>query len=274
MYYFKKINLKIIQMDIFNFDPAYFLGFLLTFIRMSIILFMLPIYAVEGLPTQWKASFCLIITLAIYPAVGLPPESMPAHPFAIALTILGEVILGLILSLAVQIFFAGIQAGGELIAMQMGFSMMQFADPMSGNNVGVIAHMLFIVTSLIFLVFDGHIYLLRAFMETYKYIPAGSLLITETVFNQIFLLANMLFTLAIKIIAPVLAAIFLVELGLAFMGRMAPQMHIMELGFPLKILVGFFFLGSIFQMLALDIQTYVNNLDDLFLNLINAVVKK
>ena len=155
--------------------------------------------------------------------------------------------------------------------MQMGFSMLQFADPTTNTQVGVISHMLFIVTSLIFLMFDGHIYLLKAFIETYKYIPAGGLFIGQTIFNQIFLLANMLFSLALKIIAPVLAAIFLTELGLAFMGRMAPQMHIMELGFPLKILVGFFFLGSIFQLLTLDIQNYIISIDDLFLNLINAL---
>lgn len=258
-------------MDIFDFDPAYFLSFLLTFLRMSIILFMLPIYATEGLPNQWKAALCLVITLAIFPNVSLEPETMPSHPFAIALLILGEVILGLILALAIQIFFSGIQAGGELIAMQMGFSMMQFADPTTNTQVGVISHMLFIVTAIIFLMFDGHIYLLRAFIETYKYIPAGGLLISQSIFDQIFSLANMLFSLALKIIAPVLAAIFLTELGLAFMGRMAPQMHIMELGFPLKILVGFFFLGSIFQLLTLDIQSYIMSMDDLFLNLINSL---
>lgn len=74
-------------MDIFDFDPAYFLSFLLTFLRMSIILFMLPIYATEGLPNQWKAAFCLVITLAIFPNVSLPAETMPSHPFAIALLI-------------------------------------------------------------------------------------------------------------------------------------------------------------------------------------------
>lgn len=258
-------------MDIFDFDPAYFLSFVLTFLRISIILFMLPIYATEGLPNQWKAAFCLVITLAVFPNVSLAPETMPSHPFAIALLVLGEVILGLILSLAIQVFFFGIQAGGELIAMQMGFSMMQFADPTTNTQVGVISHMLFIVTAIIFLMFDGHIYLLRAFIETFNYIPAGGLLISQTIFDQIFLLANMLFSLALKIIAPVLAAIFLTELGLALMCKMAPQMHIMELGFPLKILVGFFFLSSIFQLLTLDMQNYIISLDDLFLNLINAV---
>lgn len=92
-------------MDIFDFDPAYFLSFVLTFLRISIILFMLPIYATEGLPNQWKAAFCLVITLAVFPNVSLAPETMPSHPFAIALLVLGEVILGLILSLAIQVFF-------------------------------------------------------------------------------------------------------------------------------------------------------------------------
>ena len=257
-------------MDLFNFNPEHFLSFILTFLRLSIVLFMLPVYAVEGLPAQWKASFCLIITLAIWPHVSLNPSDLPAHPLAIALVMLGEVILGLILALSLQVFFAGIQAGGELIAMQMGFSMLQFADPTTNTQTGVIAHMLFLVSSLIFLSFDGHIYLLRAFIATFSHIPPGGLFIGENILNQIFSLSSMLFTLALKVIAPVLAAIFLVELGLGLMSRMAPQMQIMELGFPVKIAVGFFFLGSIFSMLAIDIQRYVADLDNLFLNIVRA----
>lgn len=257
-------------MDLFNFNPEHFLSFLLTFLRLSIVLFMLPVYAVEGLPAQWKASFCLILTLAIWPHVALNPSDMPSHPIQIALIVAGEIILGLVLSLALRVFFAGIQAGGELIAMQMGFSMMQFADPTSSAQTGVVAHMLFIVSTLIFLSFDGHIYLLRAFVQTFSHIPPGGLFIGQSIFDQVFSLANMLFTLALKVIAPVLAAIFLVELGLGLMSRMAPQMHIMELGFPIKIAVGFFFLNTIFALLAIDIQHYIADLDNLFLNLVRA----
>ena len=103
-------------MDLFNFSPEHFLSFLLTFLRLSIVLFMLPVYAVEGLPAQWKASFCLVITLAIWPHVALSPEYMPAHPISLAIVILGEIILGLILSIALRVFFAGIQAGAVIDA--------------------------------------------------------------------------------------------------------------------------------------------------------------
>ena len=102
-------------MDIFHFDPAALLSFLLTFLRVSLIIFMLPVFGVDGLPNQWKAAFCLVFTVAVWPMVNLPGAAMPAHPFWVALLILGELVLGLILGLAVRFFFAGIQAGGELV---------------------------------------------------------------------------------------------------------------------------------------------------------------
>ncbi len=257
-------------MDIFNFDPALILSFLLTFLRVSLVIFMLPVFGVEGLPAQWKAAFCLVFTMAIWPVVSLPGVQMPAHPFEIALIILGELILGTTLGLAVRFFFAGVQAGGELVAMQMGFTMITFADPASGNQTGIVAHLLYTVTVLIFLTLDGHLYLLRAFIETFHLIPAGGLFLTSDLLRQILTLATMLFTLAIKVIAPVMAALFLVELALAMMSRAAPQIHIMEVGFPLKIAVGFFFVTMLFGMLSTEVYNYIIGIDDMFLNLIRA----
>jgi flagellar biosynthetic protein FliR len=174
------------------------------------------------------------------------------------------------MGLSVRFFFSGIQAGGEMVAMQVGFSMIQFADPGSGNQTGVIAHLLYMVCTLIFLALDGHLYLLRAFVETFDYIPAGGLLITGSLFRQVLSLAGLLFSLAIKVIAPVMAALFLVELALALMSRAAPQMHIMEIGFPLKIAVGFFFISMLFAMLSEDVRQYITGLEGTFIKLLQA----
>ena len=259
-------------MDLFNFDPNAMLSFLLTFMRVSAVLFILPVFEADGLPPQWKAALCLVLTMAIWPTVSLPGAQMPAHPFNIALILLGEIVLGLILGLALKFFFMGVQAGGELIAMQVGFSMITFADPSSGNQTGVIAHLLYTVTLLVFLCLDGHLYLFSAFTQTFRYIPAGGLFLGDGIFRQIMSLSVMLFSLALKIIGPVMASLFLVELGLALMTRAAPQMHIMEVGFPVKIAVGFIFVSLIFSMLAEDVRQYVLGLDDLFLNLLRALV--
>lgn len=257
-------------MNIFNFDPLAVLSFLLTFMRVSIVLFMLPIFDVQGLPGLWKAAVCMVLTFAIWPVIQLSGYSMPAHPFDIALLIFGEVVLGLILAISIRFFFAGIQSGAEMLAMQMGFSMMQFADPLSGNQTGLIAQMLYTVTILIFLTLDGHLFLISGFIETFAYIPAGGLLITEALFDQIINLSNIVFILAVKIIAPVMVAIFLVELSLGLMNRVAPQMQIMEIGFPVKIAVGFFFLSLIFGLISLEIEQFIIGLNGLFVNILKA----
>ena len=76
-----------------------------------------------------------------------------------------------------------------------------------------------------------------------------------------------MFALALKIAAPVMAAIFMVELALALMGRAAPQMNLMTLGFPIKIAVGFFFIGMLFSVLSLKMEDIVIELGPMFDNL-------
>ncbi len=259
-------------MDLFTFDLATIFSFMLTLMRASLIIFMFPVFNMEALPAQWKAAFTLVFTFAIWPHVAVIDVGLPPHPFAIALMLLGELVLGIALGLVLRFFFAGIQAGGELIAMQMGFSMINFADPMGGGGqTGVIAYMFNMVAILLFFTFDGHLYMLKAFVDTYKYIPPGDIILDGPILGQVITLSNMLFTFAIKIIAPILVALFLVEVGLAMMSKVSPQMNIMEMGFPLKILIGFFFVSLIFGLFKTEIFNFVTELDDLMINIIRSM---
>ncbi len=258
-------------MDLFTFELSTIFSFLLTFMRSSLVIFMLPVFGADSLPAQWKALFIVVFTFTIWPQVALQGTDLPAHPFNLALMLLGELFLGITLGLCVKFFFSGLQAGGELITLQMGFSMITFADPNTGSQTGVLAHMIYMISTLIFLAFDGHLYMLKAFVETYNYIPAGGVMITDSLVKQVLTLSNMLFVFAIKIVSPVLVALFLAEVGLALMSKVAPQMNIMEMGFPIKILVGFFFLGMIFTLLQTEIYNYIVGLDDLFMNLIHSM---
>ncbi len=258
-------------MDIFAFDLPTIYSFLLTLMRASLVIFMFPIFNVSSLPAQWKGAFVVVFTFAIWPHVALSGLAMPEHPLGIFLFMFGELVLGIALGLSIRFFFAGIQSGGELISMQMGFSMITFADPMSGSQTGLVAHLLYMIATLVFFAFDGHLYLLKAFVETYKYIPAGGVMLGEHISTQIITLSATIFIFAVKIISPVLAALFLTEIGLALMSKAAPQMNILEFGFPLKILIGFFFIILTFNFIPMEVENYINGLDDLFLNLIRSM---
>ena len=258
-------------MDIFNFEPAAFLSLLLTLMRVSLVVFMLPVFSTDGLPNLWKFSISLVVTLAIWPKVALPGSAMPSHPFGIMLLLLGETLIGFTLGLATRFFFTAIQMGGEILSFQMGFSMITFADPSTGNNTGVLAYFLNMTATLVFLVMDGHLYLLKAFAETFAMLPAGGFAMSDSLMQHVIRLSGTMFSFAIKVAAPVLVALFFVEMTMALMSRAAPQMQIIQFSFPLKIAVGFFFLGILFVIIGQETSHFITGLGSLMSNIIHSI---
>ena len=129
-------------MDIFSYDPTAVLSFLLTMMRVSIVMFMLPVFSTNNIPVLVKAAVTMVFTVAVWPHLSLSGSLMPDHPFDLAIMALGEVFMGLVLGMAVNFLFMGIQSGGELLGFQMGFTMINFADPITGNNTGATAFFL------------------------------------------------------------------------------------------------------------------------------------
>lgn len=258
-------------MNIFNYNPTLVLSFILTMMRVSIVMFMLPIFSTNNIPVTVKAAVTIIFTLAVWPHLSLSGALMPEHPFDLALMALGEVFIGLVLGMSINFLFMGIQSGGELLGFQMGFTMIQFADPLSGNQTGIAAFFLWMVSLLTFLALDGHLYMIKGFAESFAILPPGSLYIGDQILNQVLTLSSQLFVLALKIAAPVMVTLFMVETALGLVARTSPQIHIMEFGFPIKIGVGFFFVGLLLLIMAEQIETFIRGMDAMMANLMKSM---
>jgi flagellar biosynthetic protein FliR len=257
-------------MDLFSFNAASAAGFLLTLTRVSLVLFMLPFYGGEYIPVQVKASLCLVLSLALWPYLSFPGELFPAHPAGLITVILAEALLGLTLGLCVQFIFAGIQTGGEIIGFQMGFTMVTLADPSSGAQVSITSHLLYTVALIIFLALDGHLHLLRALADSFRIIPPGGMTPRPVLTGDLLELSGGMFSLAVRIAAPAIVALFTAELALAIMGRAAPQMNLLTMGFPIKIAVGFFFMGILFTIMSQRMEDLILDLGPMFDRLMRA----
>lgn len=255
-------------MDVFNYDPNTVLSLILTMMRVSIVMFMLPVFSTENIPMAVKGAITVVFTLGVWPHLALDGTSLPTHPLGIMLLMLGEVIIGLVLGMAVNFLFMGIQAGGELLGFQMGFTMITIADPLTGNQTGATAFFLWMVALLTFLTLDGHLYMIKGFAASFRLVPPGGLLISKTLLDQVLQLSSGVFILALKIAAPVMVALFMVETALALVARTSPQIHIMEFGFPIKIGVGFFFVGLLLVVMAEEIRFFIGNIVGMFTNLL------
>ena len=258
-------------MDLFNLDMAAVFGFLLILMRVSVVMFMLPFFGGESHPTQVKFGLSVVLALVLWPHVPPLGGVLPAHPFAVPVMFAGEFLLGLALGLVVHFLFAGVQTGGQVLSFQMGFSMLTFADPLSGQSITVTSHLLYMVAMLLFLAFNGHLIMLHGFADSFTLAPPGSIALRPLLFEEILKLSGGMFVLAIKIAGPVLCALFLMELALALMSRMAPQMHLITIGLPLKIGVGFFFLALLFAIMSILVEDFAVDLRPLFHTILRAL---
>ncbi|WP_432737219.1 flagellar biosynthetic protein FliR [Maridesulfovibrio sp. FT414] len=257
-------------MSFFDFNPADLMSFYLTLFRVSIVLFLLPFFGGQSIPTMVKGALTLVMAFAIWPYIHVDGSLMPSSPWNIAIMIMGELILGLVMGIAVNVMFSAVQTGGNFIGVQMGFSMVNVLDPLTGTNEAVTAHFLYMTAILVFLCLNGHLYLMSAMVESFKLIPPGQLLITSKLTTLIMTISKDLFILAVKVASPIIASIFVVDLALALISKMAPQMNVLMLGFPLKIMVGFFFLSMVFSILALYVGDYVAGLPSLMHQIMDA----
>ena len=232
--------------------------------RVSIVLFMLPFFGAAILPNTVKGSLCLLLTLAVWPKLAFPGVIMPSNPWSLSLMFLGEIIMGLLLDILVRFLFAAAQSAGAIMGFSMGFSLMNSTDPLTGASDSGLGNLMNQVTIMLFLSLNGHLMLLSGLAQSFALVPPGGLLINPALGEHLITFSSQLFIMALKIAAPIMASIFLVDLALALVARAAPQMNVLFIGFPLKIGVGFLFMTLVLTALAIYIDQFIAELEPMF----------
>lgn len=253
-------------MDLFHFDPSTVISFYLTLFRISVVLFIMPFFG-DTLPNTVKAALLLVLTLAVWPKLSFPATYFPANPMNLVVMFAGEIVLGMSLGIIVRMLIAAVQIGGAIINFQMGFSMVSSFDPLTGQQEPVTTYFIYMCTMLTFLSLNGHLHLIHALGQSFEVVPPGGLFLTPELMTELMIFAKQMFILGVRIAAPVILALFLVDLSLALISRVAPQMNILTMGFPLKIMVGFLFLTYVMEMMSDYVTSFINVMDNVMLHI-------
>ncbi len=212
-------------------------------LRVGVILFMLPIFSASGLPNNIKVLTVVSISLMLVPLVRQSVQPLPFDPCSMLVIIAGEVIFGIIFSLSMLIVVAAFQFAGELVSFQMGFGFSQVADPQTGVEDTVLSVWAQLFALMIFFSLNGHHIVLRLIVESFRTVPIGGFTLNPALFGKIATLSGMLFVLAVKLAAPLIAVLILTQLGLGLIAKFAPQINILATSFPLTIALGVLFLS-------------------------------
>jgi flagellar biosynthetic protein FliR len=247
-------------MDLFQLPFQEINTFFLVFARVSILMFLFPFFGAQVIPTLAKIGLALFVALALCPVLDLKGAEVPASPFELARLTLGEFVVGLALGVLLQVFFESVKMAGEVVGFQTGFSITNILDPQSGVQVSVLSNMAYLTSIVLFLVLNGHHFLLSSIRESFDIIRIGSVGLSEKGFGAILGRCGEMFVIAVKIGAPAIACLLLVNVALGVVTKMMPQMNVMIVAFPVQIVAGLFFFGISLALLGAFLEKYMGML--------------
>lgn len=224
--------------DIFAQVLGYFNLYMLILARCIGLFIASPIFGRNNLPNIFKLTFCMILAYILLPYVDV--ENINSIPFLKLLFFsIKELIIGIMIGFIAFLIFSIFFLAGSFIDMDLGFSMASVLDPQYGSQVPLSGNFLHIIATLIFLVLNGHHYLIKSLINSFYVLPINSLIKMDN--NLLLLVSNMfdfIFVSAIKIAIPVMISIFLTNLILGILARTMPQMNVFVVGMPIKIVFG------------------------------------
>ncbi len=200
-----------------------------------------PVFGAAVIPARVKVFLVFTVGFAIYPVLAAEPGV--GLPVELNLWLLGpmmatELLIGLLVGFLASLPLVAAQTGGLLMGMQMGLGFARFYNPAIDDEADIVGQILFFMALSGFLMIGGHEAMLMAVMDSFRHIAIGGFVADV---DLVALITGMLvsaFELALRVAAPVLALVFLQSAAMGFIAKTVPQMNILSLGFPIRILAG------------------------------------
>lgn len=234
-------------------------------VRLSGLMLFAPFLGSSVIPARIKAALVFFLTLLIYPMVSRSWPLLPLSEWP--LLVFRELLVGVALGIATSIVFEAVQMAGQVLSVQMGYSLINILDPNTQVDTTVVAMFHQSIAMLIFLRLDVHLWLLRAIGNSFTYLPPGTAALTQPFMMSLIGAGTAILSTGVQIAAPVLSATLLTDVVLGLLGKASPQLPLIVLGPAIKSLLGLSILFAslkywpdMFRALFLDSIGYADRL--------------
>lgn len=237
---------------------------LLVIFRIGGLFIYAPVLGSTVIPVRVRIGLAFMLGLAVYPLLAanqIVSVSLPLSLWALAPLVLMEILFGVIVGFAATLPLIAMQTGGLVMSQQMGLGFAQFYNPAMDDEADILGQILFFMTLAGFLLIGGHEGMLLAVLNSFSHVPLGAFAVDVSILSLISGLMLSAFELALRVAAPLLALIFLQSLAMGFIAKTVPQLNILSLGFPLRILMG---LGIVASGLVVINEVLIEGIEHMF----------
>jgi flagellar biosynthetic protein FliR len=227
-------------------------------------LMLCPPFSSRLIPSQVKVLLSIGLTLPMVPYLTASTPSIDTWSIIASAAL--QVFVGATLGFITYLYFAAVQAAGDLLDVFGGFAMASAYDPLSQHQSSVFGRFYNLIAVTLLFASDGHQMIIRGFLQSYETLPLDASIsqatlgevLTEGVFEM--------FVAALQIAGPLIAVLFLTDVAFGLLNRVAPALNAFQLGFPAKIFLTLTLSGTAIAVLP-------RALDELIDQAVVAVVK-
>ena len=212
---------------------------LLIFIRVTAIVSVTPLFGNNAVPVRVKAAISFFLSIIMINTVDYTAVSY-VGTIGYSVLVMKEAITGLVIGIGSGFCLYILNYSGHFIDMELGLSMAMEFDPTSNLQSTITANFLSHLFIIMFLMSDMHYFIIDALNESYKAIPIGGANIDAGLYHIIVKYIVDYFVIALRIALPIFACVFVINIILGILAKVAPQMNMFVIGMQLKIFVGLF----------------------------------
>jgi flagellar biosynthesis protein FliR len=214
---------------------GFLLPFAMTLCRTAGLLTFLPIPGIKAGIDVHRLTLAVLLAVLLMPWAKTAEAAIPSVG-EIARMAAGEAALGIGLGLCVALMQEGIQLGAQMIGLQAGFSYASTIDPNSNADSAILQVLLSLATSLLFFAMGLDTVLFRFLLAGVEAAPPGEWTLSARHAGAVLALFPPLFIDGIRFSLPVVAILLVIDTALSLLSRLQPQLQLLTLSFPLKML--------------------------------------
>jgi len=249
----------------FELGPAAALALFAT--RMSGLVMVAPAYSARTVPPMVKAGLIVLVTAALAPLLLAGGGAAAVAPASL----LTELLIGIGLGLGVAVLVGAAEVAGDAISLQTGLAGAASLDPLTQQQSQVLSDFLRMLVITLWLGVGGHLLMLEALADSVSLLPPGAAVAGRDGMITLVALGSTLFALGLQIAAPVIAAVFVANLAMGVLARIAPQLQIFMLAYPLQIVIGVLVLALVLPMLGVTVSGWPEQYRSMVSNLMRVL---
>jgi flagellar biosynthetic protein FliR len=200
------------------------------------LIWLLPIFGNSGGHRMHKLGISIILGVVVATARG--PDLVDPGPesLVLGLALARELLFGLFLGWIIALLFEIASLAGALIATEMGLNLANQVNPATGLSTPLFSQLFVSLAGLLFFMGDGPRLLLNALMVSFDGVPPGTFSIDPSLMEPTLAFVSLTIEAGVRVAAPVYILMVVITVGVAFLAKVAPNLHVLEASWPIRIL--------------------------------------